>query len=599
MKNRFNTKRYDSVPVPAAPNKNAYPCGTEMITDMKFGQWIPAGAYFAIPGDKIKVGQNAFIRTIPMVTVPFTGFHVKFITFFTSLRNLDDDADKIITGFDEDENPFNGSFESWKVSKDADLAKWSNYDYFGFQTLTKSTYDNVPEKCKPADYWRRNLYFIYNEWLREPKLQNAIDEDSNNDSIPANYARDRYTAASLKPQLGDEATIPLEASNSVSFGTLEDLDLSELFLTNTEDVEFMRNIPNVGTVTDYASKGTLRNYLYSNVDDIYQHTSQQSEAYRYPIKYVRSKQSDLINPDITDPITSANVPSSTYIPTGIYFNEQWKQDLIDFLNDNSVSINGGMGINDTRLAFAKQLLNERMNRVGSRYNEYLRSNYGLAPADETLQRPVFLGSSVCPVLVNEVTQTSESNSSPLGDIAGKGIAMNTSYTKSYLCKEFGVVQTLMCIVPDVYYSQGIPKQFTYKSRYDFFNPIFQALGEQEVLNSEIFVNGTKHGDDPDEDGDDGVWGFDMLYEELKVPERRISGSFRDQLEDYTLARKFSQRPHLNGDFVKCDDMRDNLNRIFAAFDSSKFKQFHVHIYNDVRALRPLVRYPLPATLKGM
>lgn len=597
MRNRFNTKRYDSVPVPAAPTKNAYPCGTEMITDMKFGQWIPAGAYFAIPGDKIKVGQNAFIRTIPMVTVPFTGFHVKFITFFTSLRNLDDDADKIITGFDEDENPFSGSFDSWKVSKNDDLAKWSNYDYFGFQTMTKATYDNVPDRCKPADYWRKNLYFIYNEWLREPKLQDAIDEDSNNDPLPANYARDRYTAASLKPQLGDEATIPLEASNSVSFdGELEwEEILNDIYIKNTDNI--IMSGPNRN------ARGSRGEFSLANVNGS---GSAQADTYSGSSSdKLRSFTAGGVNTSLNVDIAGTFVPSGSNVKMGILSEDfpidvsEWKQQLYDFLADNSVSINGGMGINDTRLAFARQLLAERMNRVGSRYNEYLRSNYGLAPADETLQRPVFLGSSVCPVLVNEVTQTSESNSSPLGDIAGKGIAMNTSYTKSYLCKEFGVVQTLMCIVPDVYYSQGIPKQFTYKSKYDFFNPIFQALGEQEVLNSEIYVNGTTHGDDPDEDGDDGVWGYNMLYEELKIPERRISGSFRDQLEDYTLARKFSQRPHLNGDFVKCDDMRDNLNRIFAAFDSTKFKQFHVHIYNDVRALRPLVRYPIPATLKGM
>lgn len=582
MRNRFNTKRYDSVPIPAAPTKNAYPCGSEMITDLKFGQWIPAGSYFAIPGDKIKVGQNCFLRTIPLVTVPFTGFHVKFISFFTSLRNLDDDADKIITGFDEDENPFSGSFDSWKVSSDSDLAKWSNYDYFGFQTMPKATYDNVPERCKPADYWRKNLYFIYNEWLREPKLQDAIDEDSNNDPIPANYARDRYTAASLKPQLGDEATIPLEASNSVSFGDIDDLDLMDLALTNINDFDVPWN--------DGGGSHSAHFDKY------------QSDYYQVNAVHVKSDQTTgarvsgyLGFGDKNDIGTNKSTPGAAIFDvSGTNFTDDWKTAFKEWLEENQVNINGGMGINDTRLAFARQLIAERMNRVGSRYNEYLRSNYGLAPADETLQRPVFLGSSVAPVLINEVTQTSESGSSPLGDIAGKGVAINSSYTKSYLCKEFGIVQTLMCIVPDVYYSQGIPKQFTYKSKYDFFNPIYQALGEQEVLNSEIFINGTSG-----TDGDDDVWGYDMLYEELKVPERRISGSFRDQLEAYTLARKFSTRPHLNGDFVKVDDSRDNLNRIFAAFDSTKFKQFHVHLYNDIKALRPLIRYPVPATLKGM
>lgn len=587
MRNRFNTQRYDKVPLPPMPNRNAYSCGSELIADIPFGRWIPAGSYFAIPGDKIKVGQNAFVRTIPLVTVPFTGFHVKFVTFFTSLRNLDDDADKIITGFDEDENPFSGSFDSWVVSKDADLGKWSNFDYMGFQTMNKATYDNVPEVCKPADYWRKNLYFIYNEWLREPKLQHAIDEDSNNDALISNYSRDRYTAASLEPQLGDEATIPLESSNSVTFGDMEDMDfLHDLAIKNLGDLGITS-----GGVTGTAERGSLhvhfnqssgRSYINDGVAQSYS-----NGVYGRSTDYAGQATSVA---DISSGSGALGIPVED-----LPFNtEDYKEFMKDYLNDNSLSIMGGFGINDTRLAFAKQLIAERMNRVGSRYNEYLRSNYGLAPADETLQRPVFLGSSSAPILINEVTQTSESGTTPLGDIAGKGVTMNTSYTKSYTCKEFGVVQTLMTIVPDVYYQQGIPKQFTYKSKNDFFNPLYQTVGEQDVKNSEIYINGSSG-----VDGDDDAWGFDMLYEELKVPERRIVGAFRDQLEDATLARKFSERPHLNGDFVQCQPSRDNLNRIFVAVDDTKIKPFHVHIYNDVRALRPLIRYPIPATLKGM
>lgn len=576
MRNRFDTNRYDKVPVPKLPNRNPYSCGSELILDCEFGRWIPAGSYFAIPGDKIKVGQNAFIRTIPLVTVPFTGFHVKFVTFFTSLRNLDDDADKIITGFDEDENPFIGSFDTWKVSTDTDLAKWSNYDYMSFQNVSKSVYDAIPDKCKPADYWRKNLYFIYNEWLREPKLQNAIDEDTNNDPIPANYGRDRYTAASLQPQLGDEATIPLESTNSVSFGDIDDLTLDDLNLTNLYDIDSQHQGTSALHIPRYTGNailnGVKRNYNQGATTGV----------------------ESLVGFHNGNMTSQENLNDDNFGFTGIHFDDDWKQEFKDWLDANTVSINGGFGVNDTRLAFAKQLIAERMNTVGSRYNEFLRSNYGLAPADETLQRPVFIGSSQAPILVDEVTNQTAGGLSPLGDIGGKGVSMNTSYTKSYTCKEFGVVQTLMCIVPDVYYSQGIPKQFTYKSKNDFFNPLYQCVGEQEVLNSELFVNGTSG-----VDGDDDAWGFDMLYEELKVPERRICGSFRDYLDSYTLARKFATRPHLNGDFVKCDPSRDNLNRIFVAIDSTKYKQFHVHLYNDVRALRPLIRYPIAASLKGM
>lgn len=581
MRSNFANNRYNQVPVPRRPTLNAYKCGSELITDIEFGRWVPAGSYFAIPGDKIKVGQNAFIRTIPLVTVPFTGFHVKFVTFFTALRNLDEDADKIITGFDEDEKPFEGSFDSWKISKNSDVQKWSNYDYFGFQTMDKQKYDAIPEKCKPADYWRKNLYFIYNEWLREPKLQDAIDEDANNDPIYANYGRDRYTAASLTPQLGDEATIPLEASNSVAFGDIGDLDLKDLGLTNLVDIN-----STFGTISKYQGASHLHAGPDTN-SGVYRN----SDSTKYIFDNLNNQ---FISKDWSGQGTYLGRESDVLVPSGVNFDEDWKTSFKEWLEDNSVQINGGMGINDTRLAFAKQLLNERLNVTGSRYNEYLRANYGIAPTDETLQRPVFLGSSVAPVLVDEVTQMSESNTTPLGDIAGKGLSMNTSYTHSYTCKEFGLVQTLMCIVPDVYYSDGIPKQFTYKNKIDFFNPIFQVLGEQEVKNSEIFIEGASG-----TDHDDDAWGFEMLYEELKAPERRISGSFRDYLDTYTLARHFSERPVLNGDFVKCLPNRDNLNRIFVAIDSDKYKPFHVHVYNDIRALRPLIRYPIPATLKGM
>lgn len=608
---------YDKVALPPPPNKNGYLIGGEYLTDITWGQWIPAGQEFHVPGDVIRCGQNAFIRTVPLVTVPFTSFHIKFVTFFTPLRILDEDASKIITGFDEDENSFEGSFDDWVVTKDSDVAKWSYFDYMSFQTMDKATYDKVPSECKPADYWRKNLYRIYNEWLREPNLQAEVDEDSNNEILNSNYRRDRYTAALLTPQLGPEATIGIDASNSVTFPNLNDDVFG--YIANRGDIHWTaydsNGYPVYQGIDIYSNKGDMQLSLYNNYDAGNYITDFQTKGQplfkNEPDKYnaaimsqVGAGNPHLVNKDPRESLARmANVDylkqNSEYSDDATYFGFKPDQNFLDFLNANTLDVQGGIGILDLRLAFAKQMLAERMNRVGSRYNEYLRANYGIAPRDETLQRPVFLGSSVAPILVNEVTQMSESGITPLGDIAGKGVSMTTSYTHRYLVKEFGITQTLMTIIPDAYYSQGIPKKYTYKSKMDFFNPLFQSVGEIEVKNSELYINGTSHGNDPDEDGDNGTWGFEPIYEELRHGEKRICGSFRDDLDTWTLARKFATRPYLNGEFVKVKSDRDDLNRIFVSIDDTKIKPFHIHLYNDIRALRPIIRDPIGATLKGM
>ena len=609
---------YDSVRLPPPPSKNGYRMGGEYLKDMTWGQWTLAGQDFCVPGDVIRSGQNAFVRTIPMVTVPFTSFHIKFVTFFTPLRILDEDATKIITGFDENDDPFEGSFDSWHVSKDADLAKGSYYDQMSFQVVDKATYDKIPEECKPADYWRKNLYRIYNEWLREPSLQDEIDEEDNNDILLANYHRDRYTAALLSPQLGAESYIGIDASNSVTFPTPAGDEVFG-YVANRGDVHWnafdSNGYPSYQGIDIYTKKGDMNLSLYNNYDagtyiSDFQTKGQplfkqESNKYNAAImSQIGAGNPNLVNKDPRESLTRmGNVDylkqNNNYSNDATYFGFKPDQDFYDYLNANTLDINGGIGILDLRAAFANQLLAERMNRTGSRYNEYLRANYGVAPRDETLQRPVFLGSSVAPIMVNEVTQTSESGNTPLGDIAGKGVSATSSYTKRYLVKEFGIVQTLMAIVPDVYYTQGIPKKYTYKSKNDFFKTLYQNLGEVEILNSELFVNGTKHGDDPDEDGDNGTFGFEPIYEELRHPEKRISGAFRDELENWHLGRKFAVRPNLNGEFVQCRSQRDDLNRIFVAYDDTKYKPFHVHVYNDIRALRPIIKEPIGASLTGM
>lgn len=142
---------------------------------------------------------------------------------------------------------------------------------------------------------------------------------------------------------------------------------------------------------------------------------------------------------------------------------------------------------DLRTMFAQTRVFERLARCGSRYTEYLRANFNISPSDGTLQRAQYLGGFKQPIVCTEIAQTAQDGDNAVGTLRGKGISSGSGGIKPYVVKEFGVIFGLLTVMPEISYSQGIPREYTYKERFDFFNPSFQNLSEQEVRNAEIYV----------------------------------------------------------------------------------------------------------------
>ncbi len=254
------------------------------------------------------------------------------------------------------------------------------------------------------------------------------------------------------------------------------------------------------------------------------------------------------------------------------------RNVIDFANATTFDLE------DFRWTAVIQQTLERAMRGGVRYTEWLQAMYGVSPRDERLNRPEYIGGSKAPITVSEVLQTSEtSDTSPQGNLAGHGISYSQGGNGRYRVTEFGIVMGIVSIMPRALYHQGMSRQWMRKTPFDFFNPAFVNLGEQEIKQSELFVS-----DNVAEN--DTIFGFQGMYNELRYMPSHVTANLRpgQNLQHYTLTRDFASAPGLNSDFITCKPGK----RIFAVQLDDE-PSFVVRINNIIKAIRPLPIQPVP------
>jgi len=246
-------------------------------------------------------------------------------------------------------------------------------------------------------------------------------------------------------------------------------------------------------------------------------------------------------------------------------------------------------INSLRQAFQLQKLYERDARGGTRYTEILRSHFGVISPDSRLQRPEYLGGSESPVIINPVVQNSATGSTgaetPQGNLAAYGLASSTSakhgFTKSFV--EHGLVIGLLNVRADLTYQQGIPRMFSRRTRFDFYWPVLAHLGEQAILNKEIYAQGTS--------ADDDVFGYQERYAEYRYFPSMITGKLRStdpqSLDVWHLSQKFDSLPTLSAQFIQDDPP---VSRILAVQNEP---QFIIDSYVEMKCARPMPVYGVP------
>jgi hypothetical protein len=254
---------------------------------------------------------------------------------------------------------------------------------------------------------------------------------------------------------------------------------------------------------------------------------------------------------------------------------------------NIDSITADVDINDLRLASRLQEWWERRSRGGSRYTEVILGEFGVKSSDARLQRPRYLGGGKQNVVISEVLQTSESATTAQGEMTGHGIAVGGDNGFSAFFEEHAYVYGIMSIMPRTAYHQGVEKLFTRDDRFEFAWPAFAHLGEEAVLNRELYFNGNVNTDDPT-----GTFGYQQRYADYKVRKSMIVGDMRDDLNYWHLGRTFSAEPSLNEDFILCEADEDGIDRIFAT-EVTEDHKIWFQLYHQVHARRPLPYFSDP------
>lgn len=513
--------------------------------DCAFGEIIPVLEKFVLPGDVWRIGGECLVRFLPMVSPSFTPNKLKVRYFFVPLRLVEKNAELILTG-SKDGHLYSGTLPTFKNFVDeadktvnADAFKVQKHSFWDYLGIPVGDYEAIKnDECLPAQYWLkaycRCLWDYYFDENISAQRQTYTDFDNYVDTV-----------------------MKIAAHNSCNFAELpKDYVMSALpwQLKGTAPV---LNVTGNGTFQPNFNVdlfGTLANPSYTT-------------------NAVTGQQQNDVSFLSMGSIATNNVADA-------YVNSELNK------TQQNVSINGlGFTADDLRTMMAQTRIFERLARTGSRYTEYLKANFGVAPEDGTLQRAQYLGGWSLPILTTEVLQTGEDGSNPVGTMRGHGISRGGNKIQTFYAKEFGVILGLAHILPKVQYTNGIKRELSYKRRFDFFNPSLQHLSEQEIRNGELYVSFT--------DGlNDDTFGFQAYANELRSSRDVIVGDMRDSLSYWNQAITFNSRPNLNAALINSANHRAEFNKCFVG-NSITDRNIIVDFYNDLDVYRPMVKYATP------
>lgn len=252
-------------------------------------------------------------------------------------------------------------------------------------------------------------------------------------------------------------------------------------------------------------------------------------------------------------------------------------------------------VNELRRAFQIQKLLERDARSGTRYSEIVNAHFGVNFMDVTY-RPEYLGGSTSPLQTEAIPQTAGySGSGPYGSypstVSGDLAAMGTitcnggGFTKSFT--EHGVVMGIASIRADLTYQQGMDRMWSRKTRYDFYWPALAHIGEQAVLNKEIYYSNN-------DTENEGVFGYQERWAEYRYKPSKITGKMRSNasgsLDAWHLSQEFSSLPELNETFIQ---ENPPVSRVVAVASEPNF---HMDCYFNYVCARPMPMYSVPGLI---
>lgn len=244
-------------------------------------------------------------------------------------------------------------------------------------------------------------------------------------------------------------------------------------------------------------------------------------------------------------------------------------------------------INQLREAFQIQRLYEKDARGGTRYTEVIQSHFGVTSPDARLQRPEYLGGGKDRINVNPIAQTSSTDTTtPQGNLSGYATTgfMGHKFNKSFT--EHSVIIGLANVYADLTYQQGLPRHFSRQTKFDFYWPSLAHLGEQSILNKEIYAQGTT--------ADDSVFGYQERYAEYRYKPSFVTGqmrsNFAQSLDTWHLAQDFGSLPALNASFIEENPPVDRVTAV------QNYPNMILDMYFKLKCARPMPVMSVPGLI---
>jgi len=427
---------------------------------------------------------------------------------------------------------FNGEQKNPGDSTDFTIPQLTN-SLSGFEPNSLEDYFGLPvgvQNLSVSALWHRAYNLIWNEWYRDQNLQDSLE-------VPTGDGPDLHSSGLY---------------NLMRRGKRHDYFTSALpWPQKGPAVEIPRGgyAPIVGVGMDFSGTAQTGNYAQ-----------------------VRNEAGDLKG------LLGAGTVHGQSVATGT---SELKADL---------SAATAATINSLRQAFQVQKIFERDARGGTRYTELIKSHFGVTSPDARLQRPEYLGGGSTPINISPIPQTSPTGTyanTPQGNLAAIGTALmqNNGFTASFT--EHCLILGLVSVRADLTYQQGLNRMWSRKTRFDFYWPALSHIGEQAVLQKEIFATGV-----PTED--DKVFGYQERYAEYRYFPSQITGEFRSSfaqsLDAWHLSQDFATAPVLDDAFIV---ENPPLDRVIAVTSEPHFL---LDTYIQMRCTRPMPTYGVPGLI---